>query len=79
MSKLIKTYELFPLSCKIAQPEVSCSYVNGFIRGAERVRKGANISNRYNQVPHLNQDTTWGSNKITHHKQEPRGQPFPSR
>ena len=37
--------------------------------------------NQYNQVPHLAQDTTWKSDKITirHHKQEPRGQPLPSR
>ena len=36
--------------------------------------------NRYNQVPHLTQDTTYESDKITikHHKQEPRGQPFPA-
>ena len=39
------------------------------------------ISNRYNQVAYLTQDTTWESDKNTlkHHKQEPRGQPFPSR
>ena len=39
------------------------------------------IRNRYNQVPHLTQDTTWESDKntIKHHKQESRGQPFPSR
>ena len=43
-----------------------------------KVRKAATIRNRYNQVPHLTQDTTWGSDKsrtIKHHKQEPRGQP----
>ena len=28
-----------------------------------KVSKGANIRNRYNQVPHLNQDTYW---KVTH-------------
>ena len=41
----------------------------------------AKITNQYNQVPHLTQDTTWESDKntIKHHKQEPRGQPFPSR
>ena len=45
------------------------------------VRKTARISNRYNQVSHLSQITKWESNKITkkHHKQEPRGQPFPFR
>ena len=37
--------------------------------------------NRYNQEPHLIQDTTWESDKNTmkHNKQEPGGQPFPSR
>ena len=46
-----------------------------------KVGKRAKIRNRYNQVPHLTQDTTWESDKhtIRHHKQEPRGQPFPSR
>ena len=46
-----------------------------------KVRKTANISNQNNQVPHLTQDTTWESDKITirHHKQKPRGQTFPSR
>ena len=40
-----------------------------------KVRKGAKISNRYNQVPHLTQDTTWESDKniIKQHKREPRG------
>ena len=40
-----------------------------------KVRKAAKIRNRYNQVPHLTQDTTWESDKntIKHHKQEPRG------
>ena len=46
-----------------------------------KVRKMAKIRNQYNQVPRLTQDTTWESDKITirHQKQEPRGQPFPSR
>ena len=46
-----------------------------------KVRKTAKIRNKYNQVPHLTQDTTWESDKITirHHKQEPRRQPFPRR
>ena len=30
-----------------------------------KVRKTARIRNRYNQVPHLSQDTKWESNKIT--------------
>ena len=43
-----------------------------------KVSKGAKIRNQYNQVPHL---TQWESDELTvrHHKQEPRGQPFPSR
>ena len=46
-----------------------------------KVRKAAKMGNRYNQVPHLTQDTTWESDKnpIKHHKQGQRGQPFPSR
>ena len=45
-----------------------------------KVRKVAKVRNRYNQVPHLTQDTTWESDKntIKYHKQEPRGQPFPA-
>ena len=46
-----------------------------------KVRKKAEIRTRYNQVPHLTQDTTWESNKNTkkkHHQQEQRGQPFPA-
>ena len=47
---------------------------------AIKVRKAAKIRNLYNQAPHLVQDTTWerDKNTIKHHKQEPRGQPFPS-
>ena len=30
-----------------------------------KVRKVAKIRNRYNQVPHLTQDTTWESDKNT--------------
>ena len=30
-----------------------------------KVRKTTKIRNRYNQVPHLSQDTKWESNKIT--------------
>ena len=46
-----------------------------------KVRKTAKIRKQYNQAPHLTQNTTWERDKITirHHKQEPRGQPFPSR
>ena len=35
----------------------------------------------YNQIPHLTQDTTFESDKntIKYHREETRGQPFPSR
>ena len=44
-------------------------------------KKLSKIRYRYNQVPHLTQDTTLeiDANTIKHHKREPRGQPFPSR
>ena len=45
-----------------------------------KVRKEAKIKKRYNQVPHLTQDTTWESNKntinITNKSQEVS--PFPA-
>ena len=43
---------------------------------AIKIRKAAKIMNRYNQVPHLTQDTTWESDKntINHHNQESSGQ-----
>ena len=45
-----------------------------------KVSKGAKTRNRYNQVPHLIQDT---NGKVTNSQldttNEPRGQPFPSR
>ena len=46
---------------------------NIFARGLNevlKVRKTARIRNRYNQAPHLPQDTKWKSNKFTkkHHK-----------
>ena len=46
-----------------------------------KVKKLAKIRDQYNQVPHLNQDTIWESDKITisHHKKEPKGHLFPSR
>ena len=46
-----------------------------------KVRKVAKIRNRYNQAPHLAQDTRWerDKNTIKYHKREPRGQPFLSR
>ena len=44
-------------------------------KNTRKVRKIAKIRNRYNQVPHLTQDTTWKSDKtiIKHPKREPRG------
>ena len=46
-----------------------------------KVKQKEKIRHRYNQVPHPTQDATLESDKDTtkHHKQEPRGQPFPSR
>ena len=41
-----------------------------------KVSKGAKIRNRYNQVPHLTQQT---NGKVRYHKREPRGQTFPRR
>ena len=42
-----------------------------------KVSKGAKIRNRYNQVPHLTQDTNGKvTNSVRHHKREPRGHPF---
>ena len=48
------------------------------IVGLQKVRKVEKIRNRYNQVPHLTQDTTRESDKntIKYSKQEPRGQLF---
>ena len=47
-----------------------------------RVSKGAKIRNRYNQVPHLTQDTNGtvtNSQLNTTNDRKPRGKPFPSR
>ena len=47
----------------------------------DKVWKKANIRNRYNQVPHLAQDTTWESDKTTikHHIQDSQEViPFPA-
>ena len=46
-----------------------------------KVGKKAKIRNRYNQVPHLTQDTEWGVTKTqeTSHTRKPRGQSFPNR
>ena len=44
-----------------------------------KVSKKGNIRNRYNQLPHLTQDTKWESDKKTPHTRKPRGKPFASR
>ena len=50
------------------------SSVNNCFQYILKVRKMAKIRKRYNQVPHLTQDTTWKSNKntinITNKRQE---------
>ena len=43
------------------------------------MRKNAKIRNRYNQEPHLIQDTVWESDKnTTKRRGEPRDQSFPN-
>ena len=54
-----------------------CADPKSFVRGGNR--KAAKIRNRYNQVPHLTQDTTWESDKktnITNNSQDVS--PFPA-
>ena len=41
------------------------SFVNYFLVRSMKIRKTVKIRKRYNQVPHLTQDTTWESNKNT--------------
>ena len=51
------------------------------MRWYRKVRKKAHVRNRYNQVPHLTQDTTLESNKNTrnHHTQVSQEiSPFPT-
>ena len=51
------------------------------IATAIKERKRAKIRNRYNQVPHLTQDTVWESDKNTrkHHIQDSQEvSPFPA-
>ena len=50
-------------------------------RKCNKVSKDAKIRNRYNQVPHLTQDTNGKVKKLTvrHHKRKPGSQPFPNR
>ena len=44
-----------------------------------KVSKGEKIRIRYNQVPHLTQDTNGKVlNSVRHHKREPRVSPFPA-
>ena len=52
-------------------------YLLGTVIKIVKVKKNANIRNRYNQVPHLAQNVT--KHKKTSHTRQPRGQPFPSR
>ena len=54
---------------------------NVYFENMVKVSKGAKITNRYNQVPHLTQDT---NRKVTNAQLDttndrPGGQPFPSR
>ena len=49
------------------------------VEGLNIIKKGGKDQESIqNQVPHLTQDTKWESNNhtISHHKREPRGQPF---
>ena len=73
----LKNYEKWYLRGQSIEVVSAYKYMGSTIK----VRKAANIRNRYNQVPHLTQDTRWESDKntIKHHKQEQRGQPLPSR
>ena len=60
---------------------VFCLFISIFVLYLSqhmKVKKNAKIKNRYNQVPHLTQDTIWESDK-TSHTREPRSQSFPSR
>ena len=43
-------------------------------------KKDCKDQESYNQVPHLTQDTTWKSDKITirHHQQDQEVSPFPA-
>ena len=47
-------------------------FQNCHMLSTSKIRKETKIRNRYNQVPHLTQDTTWESDKntIKHHTQE---------
>ena len=42
-----------------------CNSLNSAKINTMKVRKTAKIRNQYNQVPHLTQDTTWESDKIS--------------
>ena len=72
------------VNCIVYEPTQRLSGRIGLIeikRSLFLVIKMANISYRYNQVPHLTHVTTWviGKYITKHHKQELRGQPSPSR
>ena len=73
----IKNKHLFPLQRR----SVRTSARNSTVEHWKKVRKKAKIRNIYNQVPHLNQDTEWESDKNTrkHHIQESQEvSPFPA-
>ena len=54
------------MHANIVQP-LKCVFFDGqgFARVSVKVRKTAKIEKRYNQVPHLTQDTPWESSKNT--------------
>ena len=60
--------------------KASKCYVSGMCMQC-KVGKESKFWNRYNQVPHMTQDTLWESDKYTKtlDTEEPRSQLFPSR
>ena len=52
--------------------ELNSPHLSNIMQPVAKVRKKANIRNRYNQVPHLTRDTIWENDKKTRklHKQE---------
>ena len=67
---IVSIPDLCPLSYFDKLPTVKCFRMAGY---QSKVRKGTKTRNRYNQAPHLTQDTTWESDKNTNkpHKREP--------
>ena len=70
-------HESFSLLCCSMSIRINYHFCNDVV---QKVRKTAKIRKRYNQVPHLTQDSTWESNKntikITNKSQEVS--PFPA-